>query len=928
MSSGFEQYGDDFAGASSAGQHGSQMALTRGLEGRIFSTRDYRQNVARDNARVHYGDQHHHYYRRQGEDSEMRNNPMQQLLDALSFPQRLYRFTTIEPAYRQTCQWLFETPEYTRWRNHDLRQLHHGILWLKGKPGAGKSTIIKHALEHTSAMYPDERNIYFFFNARGDKLEKCTEGLYRSLLHQIARDVPSLLRSIHTETVKDYSSTGWPLGLLRSLFREAALRLASSTKLNCYVDALDEGEDEDQIRDMVAFFEELSEAAVSKDIRLSIYFASRHYPHISVGHSEEIILDDYAGHHSDIASYVRNKLTCSQPALKEELVTEIIHRSSGVFLWVVLVVRILNTESDRGNQHRLRICLEATPKGLIDLFSGIVGDGDMDGTLLPTLLWVLFAKRSPSSLELYLAVVHCTNVDSSSSVIWDHRAVDEASIKKFITSSSRGLLQIVAPENSATYETTLQTNKGHNLVVQFIHESVREYLLGTGLLQLDPALAENLVGISNLRLARWCQNYIEQGLQHGVGSQFANVEFDATKLLVRELLSVAPFSRYAVAEILHHSEEAASRGLRVSIPFEDCLQTLLPFATALMGSSTSSFDSQQTMLHVLAGKGYPNLILQLLKRYDHTARQAYINSRVKSDSVDDPEDRCTALHLATRRRHLDVIQVLLENGADVNACDGEGDTILMYAFEYQLFDVMQTVLRYGADANIEDISGNTALSRAIVRGRFEAFRTLLRSGPDVNVRRGHKGVTLLMSAVSAEQPAMVEALLAHGSDVNASDNTGTTALHMAAQRRGSGIVLIDKLLQHNADVNVRDEHGTTPLILAVLENNMASTGAVELLLNNGANVNTVGFSNTTALSIAVDFEHVEVIKLLLAHGADVYRERGEFSIMDAAPAMRNHDIARLLAHFADVPPGARSEAARTLEHQEWWKDYLRRNKVR
>ena len=282
MASGSEQYPYDRGEATSAGQHGSQLEHTRSLEGPEPSTREYRNNVARDNARVHYGDQHHYHYAKPEIIPETREDLMKQLLESLSFPQKNYRFTTIEPAYRETCQWLFETPEYTRWRNRDLRGVHNRILWLKGKPGTGKSTITKCALEHANTMYPDERNIYFFFNARGDKLEKCTEGMFRSLLHQIAQDVPSLLQSVDTEAVEGYDRTGWPIDLLRSLFRQAVLFLASNVQLNCYIDALDEGEDEDQTRVIVGLFEELAETAVSNNTHLSIYFASRHYPNITV----------------------------------------------------------------------------------------------------------------------------------------------------------------------------------------------------------------------------------------------------------------------------------------------------------------------------------------------------------------------------------------------------------------------------------------------------------------------------------------------------------------------------------------------------------------------------------------------------------------------------------------------------------------------
>jgi hypothetical protein len=88
--------------------------------------------------------------------------------------------------------------------------------------------------------------------------------------------------------------------------------------------------------------------AISKDIGLSIVFASRHYPNITIRWSENIAIDQREGHHADIASYVWNKLSCWPPTLKAELVDSIIARSSGIFLWVVLVVRNLNIESDRG----------------------------------------------------------------------------------------------------------------------------------------------------------------------------------------------------------------------------------------------------------------------------------------------------------------------------------------------------------------------------------------------------------------------------------------------------------------------------------------------------------------------------------------------------------------------------------------------------
>ena len=98
---------------------------------------------------------------------------------------------------------------------------------------------------------------------------------------------------------------------------------------------------------------------------------------------------------------------------------------------------------------------------------------------------------------------------------------------------------------------------------------------------------------------------------------------------------------------------------------------------------------------------------------------------------------------------------------------------------------------------------------------------------------------------------------------------------------------------------------------------------IEILLRNGADVSTVEWSNTSALRTAVVSANAAVTKTLLVYGADVYSQKeGRPSIMEIAHGKPDDTIARLLTHFADVPQHARFEAARSLEQQQWWKNYL------
>lgn len=166
---------------------------------RPTTARIYRGITANDNSRLHAGDVHNHNWYLGSANTESKpdspQTKLQRLRSALAFPQMGLRSSTVEDAYSDTCQWLFSTPEYRCWQDHTLYPDHHGFFWIKGKPGSGKSTVMKTMLsrtESTNYRLPNEIMLSYFFNARGDVLEKTTEGLYRSLLCQALGRVSTL----------------------------------------------------------------------------------------------------------------------------------------------------------------------------------------------------------------------------------------------------------------------------------------------------------------------------------------------------------------------------------------------------------------------------------------------------------------------------------------------------------------------------------------------------------------------------------------------------------------------------------------------------------------------------------------------------------------------------------------------------------------
>jgi hypothetical protein len=80
------------------------------------------------------------------------------------------RHHDIETAHHNTCDWILSTQEFQDWLNQD--DDCNGVLWIKGNPGAGKSTLMKHMLKHCKGACPESIILAYFFHARGEVLEK------------------------------------------------------------------------------------------------------------------------------------------------------------------------------------------------------------------------------------------------------------------------------------------------------------------------------------------------------------------------------------------------------------------------------------------------------------------------------------------------------------------------------------------------------------------------------------------------------------------------------------------------------------------------------------------------------------------------------------------------------------------------------------
>ncbi|KAI0000135.1 hypothetical protein BJV74DRAFT_821797 [Russula compacta] len=186
------------------------------------------------------------------------------------------------------------------------------------------------------------------------------------------------------------------------------------------------------------------------------------------------------------------------------------------------------------------------------------------------------------------------------------------------------------------------------------------------------------------------------------------------------------------------------------------------------------------------------------------------------------------LHAASYRGHLDVARVLIDHGADVNTTNEDKRSPLHVAFYGGQLKVMELLLQKGADVDVRDSFGNTLLHRASFDGRLEVVSLLLNHNANSNAKN-QNGWRPLHRAALREQVEVARLLLRKEAEVNTQTLDGNTPLHIASIV--GTVKVAELLLLHGADVHARGEHDWTPIHTAKANGH---SDIERLLLRNGA----------------------------------------------------------------------------------------------
>lgn len=223
------------------------------------------------------------------------------------------------------------------------------------------------------------------------------------------------------------------------------------------------------------------------------------------------------------------------------------------------------------------------------------------------------------------------------------------------------------------------------------------------------------------------------------------------------------------------------------------------------------------------------------------------------------------------------LEILLENGADVDITNGKGWTPLHIASYYGHLEVAQMLLDYGADPKAETNKGNSPLWIAMQEKSFIVAKLLIESGAEVN-EVGDNGwslihlATILKARVEDEEGEtlyIAELLAENGANVNPTNKVMRTPLHYASYYGFTDIARI--LIENGAEIEVKDHKGLTPLHSASYNRLGTSMDVVKLLIESGADVNAQDNDGWTPLDVASSTMNYDIASYLRENGGKSLR---------------------------------------------------------
>uniref|UniRef100_A0A667Y5B2 non-specific serine/threonine protein kinase n=1 Tax=Myripristis murdjan TaxID=586833 RepID=A0A667Y5B2_9TELE len=300
----------------------------------------------------------------------------------------------------------------------------------------------------------------------------------------------------------------------------------------------------------------------------------------------------------------------------------------------------------------------------------------------------------------------------------------------------------------------------------------------------------------------------------------------------------------------------------------------VPGLQHLLGSLTS-YDVNQPNKHgtppLLIAAGCGNIqIIEVLMR-----KGAEIQAHDKSGA--------NAVYYAARHGHVETLKFLHEKKCPLDVQDKCGETALHVAARYGNVDVVSYLCSIHANPDLSDREQETPLHCAAWHGYSAVARALCQAGCHVDARN-REGESPLLTASARGFRDIVECLIEHKADLEATDKDGHTALHLAVRR--CQVEVVRCLLRQHCNLDQHDRHGNTPLHIACKDGNLPIVMAI---CNAKASLDLPNKYGRTPLHLAANNGGLEVVRHLCLAGANIDAVTNDGKTAEDLAASEHHE---------------------------------------
>ncbi|KAL8420475.1 hypothetical protein RB594_003312 [Gaeumannomyces avenae] len=709
-----------------------------------------------------------------------------------------------------------------------------GCLHVRGVAGSGKSVFAASTIRQLQDSHPGAPMLFFFFRQIVEKNHNA-KYLVRDYASQLLPHSTVLFSALDALA----RSTGVDGVETSSLWDALVKAISHMDSIFCIADALDEMDDE-----CFSFITCLAELGTIKPGGVKVLLTSRPVPKLEEALRSPDILRlrlDPMMLYPDVARYVETRLSALSPRLStkvEELTKNTIcERAQGLFLHGRLTTDNLTEglRDGRITEATLPDSLEALPRSLRELYEGMLSEN---------------ARRSGVSTQQQARILSCVThstrplrlIELGSLAAHMTPGTDLRRGKEIVRASCGQLLEVLEDESMSVI---------HHSFTEFLNDSARAATEGAFPV-LDGDAAHSMLATVLLEYMSGCpllstdyqdgdRGSCDSWHQHG----YTNEEESKREQVIEDAGVDHPLLGYALENFVHHlksSRKGSSDGLLSAM--DKHFVAGEPAFTVWMTSKWKSFmHSTVTPLHLAARCGWPGPCIR------------HLVAREGAEKVDTRDEMLrTALSYATEEGHAEVVNVLLENGADATAIDHEAKLLLdagadplIAKTKFSDCDMM-----YGLDRLRE-----TPLSLACKSGNTELFKLFL---PRMTKTEAD------LCFHKADNPHHLEEILKTGL-VNVNSYKGGESAMARAMKRFD-LESIKLLLKYGADAKLR----STSEITGASLNDEIST---ELSLPDRETGPTLlhVFAGYGGASIKLPTEGDErapqILQLLLDNGADI-----------------------------------------------------------